>query len=225
MASAVVGAPAFGAQSDNGDSHSAQGQAHKGQGNTQGKAQGTGRKSLHQHSAHGGAGAAAARGGGSDVSLPRPNDFQAQADPDGMANGGVDQPGGTGGVDTTAQDGNNGSGNDVDCEDDNNGVGVPGHCRPKADDSPTGTDSVDQDQQAFAPVVVPDTLVSPPHTGDTVVRGVFGTSAPLTSAAAGILPDTGAGQALLGLAIAAFVALGLGTALVHQGRRTSRSSG
>ena len=57
----------------------------------------------------------------------RPNDWQAQADPDGMDNGGVDQPGGNGGT-VGSQDGNNGSGNDADCEDDNRGRGVPGHC-------------------------------------------------------------------------------------------------
>ena len=54
--------------------------------------------------------------------------WQAQADPDGDENGGVDQPGGTGGT-IGAQDGDNGSGNDIDCEDDNNGITeVPGHC-------------------------------------------------------------------------------------------------
>jgi len=222
LASVGVGTPAFGAQSDNGHGHSAEGQAHK--------AQGQAHKSAHQHSGHGtqGAGGTTAAHGGSGVSLPRPNDFQAQADPDGMANGGVDQPGGTGGIDTTTQDGNNGSGNDTDCEDDNNGVGVPGHCRPKPDttpqspapggDAPAGTDSVDQSQQAAAPVLVPDTLVSAPHTDDTLVRGVFGTSAPPARAAAGVLPDTGAGQALLGLAIGALAALVVGAALVRRGR-------
>lgn len=61
----------------------------------------------------------------------RPNDWQAQADPDGMQNGGVDQSGGTGGT-IGSQDGNNGSGNDADCEDDNRGQGVPGHCKAKS---------------------------------------------------------------------------------------------
>jgi len=60
----------------------------------------------------------------------RPNDWQSQADPDGMQNGGVDQSGGTGGT-IGSQDGNNGSGNDADCEDDNRGQGVPGHCKDK----------------------------------------------------------------------------------------------
>lgn len=57
--------------------------------------------------------------------------WQAQADPDGNENGGVDQPGGSGGLNTDDQDGNNGSGNDSDCEDDNRGKGVPGHCKDK----------------------------------------------------------------------------------------------
>lgn len=43
------------------------------------------------------------------------------SDPDGMSNGGVDAPGGTGGTDQTDQDHNNGCGNDADREDDNNG--------------------------------------------------------------------------------------------------------
>ena len=50
-----------------------------------------------------------------------PNKGNAQHDPDGDANGGVDQPGGDGGEDLADQDGNNGCGNDDDFEDDNNG--------------------------------------------------------------------------------------------------------
>jgi len=73
------------------------------------------------------------------TTFTRPNGWQAQADPDGMTNGGVDQPGGTGGT-VGAQDGNNGSGNDTDCEDDNRGQGVPGHC--KARSTPSQTPSV-----------------------------------------------------------------------------------
>jgi hypothetical protein len=51
----------------------------------------------------------------------------AMSDPDDnglgpdRSNGGADQPGGTGGVDLTDQDGNNGCGNDADREDDNEG--------------------------------------------------------------------------------------------------------
>ena len=43
------------------------------------------------------------------------------SDPDGDSNGGLDKPGGDGGVYTGDQDGNNGCGNDQDFEDDNNG--------------------------------------------------------------------------------------------------------
>ena len=44
-------------------------------------------------------------------------------DPDGDSNGGVDAPGGSGGIDKADQDCNNGSGNDADGEDDNNAGG------------------------------------------------------------------------------------------------------
>ena len=46
---------------------------------------------------------------------------RSAADPDGMTNGGADKPGGSGGVNRSDQDGNNGCGNDADFEDDNNG--------------------------------------------------------------------------------------------------------
>jgi hypothetical protein len=49
------------------------------------------------------------------------NQGKAASDPDGDSNGGVDQPGGSGGDDEWDQDGNNGCGNDDDFEDDNNG--------------------------------------------------------------------------------------------------------
>jgi hypothetical protein len=208
--------PAFGAQPDGGHGHAVAVHAHQASGQAHAH---RGQQKLQQR-------------GGSQVSLPRPNGFQAQADPDGLANGGVDQPGGTGGIDTTTQDGNNGSGNDVDCEDDNRGVGVPGHCRapdtpgtPEQGTAPSGdvpadTGTVDQVQQVAAPSVLPATLVSTPHAAATTVHGVFGTSAPPSRASVGALPDTGAGQALVGLAMAALVALGVGTALVREGRRT-----
>ena len=64
--------------------------------------------------------------------------WQAQSDPDGDENGGIDQPGGDGGHDPKGWDGNNGSGNDPDCEDDNRGKGVPGHCKVRpAEPAPT----------------------------------------------------------------------------------------
>ncbi len=48
-----------------------------------------------------------------------------------MSNGGADKPGGSGGIDQTDQDGNNGCGNDADFEDDNNGNCGGGHKKPK----------------------------------------------------------------------------------------------
>lgn len=197
LVSASIGfaTPAFAEQSDTGQAHSAQGQAHKqankpadhpsgpqsGQG-AEAPPAGNGNDSDHP---------APAQGGGSDVSLPRPNEFQAQADPDGMENGGVDQPGGEGGVDTTTQDGNNGSGNDTDCEDDNRGVGVPGHCKdrpgtvtpPVDEDTPPETETPGDtdtdtpgDTDTDTPVVAPET----PDQGEvlTPVVGPQGTTAP-----------------------------------------------
>jgi hypothetical protein len=228
-----LASPALGAQSGNGNGngngHAVAGKAHAK------SAHHTGRASGHGHST----GTAGSPGGShGQVSLPRPNDFQAQADPDGLENGGVDQPGGTGGIDTTSQDGNNGSGNDADCEDDNNGVGIPGHCRPApvtaaagtpadgTSDITTGagdlaTSTGAQDQLVSAPTLAP--VLSHTATGidQTTVRGVFGTSAPPARAASGVLPDTGAGRGLLPLSIAALAALALGAALVRRGRRTA----
>jgi LPXTG-motif cell wall-anchored protein len=186
---------------------------------------------------HAAANAAPGHQGGSAVSLGRPNDFQAQADPDGMENGGVDQPGGQGGIDTTSQDGNNGSGNDADCEDDNNGVGVPGHCKdrpghvtpPGGPDNP-GTDNSDT-PGTDTPVPGGDVAgpVVQPVAGSAVqvdAPGVFAASAAPTRAtaapAAGVLPNTGAGQALLALALAGIAGLGLGAAMLRQSRRTAR---
>jgi LPXTG-motif cell wall-anchored protein len=250
-----VAAPTFAAQPDNPSAQGqAQSQAHS-QPTTQhatadqpGKTKArTGSRPSASHASS----QAGHQGSGSGVSLDRPNDFQAQADPDGMENGGVDQPGGTGGIDTTTQDGNNGSGNDVDCEDDNRGVGVPGHCKERPAEPPAG-DEVVPSQGG-----VPDETVVPSQDGS--VAGLLTESNQLTTAlatapttsldtalvstptprsvqtstqvraqaahafpAAGVLPNTGAGQALLGLAIAALAALALGGGLVRQGRRTVR---
>jgi LPXTG-motif cell wall-anchored protein len=82
--------------------------------------------------------------------------WQAQADPDGDENGGIDQPGGTGGVDVDDQDGNNGSGNDSDCEDDNRGKGVPGHCKerpskPAQAQEPAGPEKPEKPQKPQKP--------------------------------------------------------------------------
>ena len=191
-------------------------------------------------------------GGGSAVSLPRPNQFQAQSDPDGMTNGGVDQPGGTGGVDTTTQDGNNGSGNDTDCEDDNRGVGVPGHCKVHTNqghqhsgdqtgdvpdtttDVPATTTDVPVLGGADVPVLTPalpgltTAQVSAPGgdssvlTRDNAVAGISTTHATASAAAArpstGILPNTGASAALLGLSVAGLAALAVGGGLLRRSR-------
>ena len=182
--------------------------------------------------------------GSSGVSLPRPNDFQAQSDPDGMTNGGVDQPGGQGGIDTTSQDGNNGSGNDADCEDDNRGVGVPGHCKDRGDEPATpevpgtpdvpGTPEVPDVPLDTTPdqvlAVVPSlTDVSAPAAlpraaGTASVSTTSPAVAGVQAAAAStptVLPNTGAGAALLALALAGLVALALGGGLMRRGRRTA----
>lgn len=205
-------------------------------------------------------------GGGSSVNLARPNSFQAQSDPDGMTNGGVDQPGGTGGVDTSAQDGNNGSGNDIDCEDDNRGVGIPGHCKDKTNQGVDHTGDQTGDQTGEVPgeqtgetpeapavpgadlPVLPTNLpvlagqvltqVSAPFSGtatsavthDSAVAGVSTTHAatPASSAtqaavrtAAGVLPNTGAGQALLALLVGGLAALVVGGGLLRRSRATA----
>ncbi len=157
----------------------------------------------------------------SSVSLPRPNHFQAQADPDGTLNGGVDQPGGQGGLDPTSQDGNNGSGNDADCEDDNNGVGVPGHCR----DEPTEPGPVVPEAAQLPGIdagttladssTVSAPLASPPAGGASSVVVSRGTSTPSV-----VLPETGAAQGMAALAAAGVVAVALGSTLVRRRRST-----
>jgi LPXTG-motif cell wall-anchored protein len=165
-------------------------------------------------------------GSKSAVQHDRPNHFQAQADPDGDANGGVDQPGGQGGVDTSAQDGNNGSGNDSDCEDDNRGKGVPGHCKdkPVTQDKPVTKDHSREAAvlgvQATADTVPAGVAVpkaAAPQAADVLgveaiagtvpeamapetarVLGVEQTAEPTT----GILPQTGAAEYLTMLMLA-----------------------
>jgi LPXTG-motif cell wall-anchored protein len=215
--------------------------------------QGQGRTKPHRSS---GAGHTS---GGSAVNLSRPNGFQAQSDPDGMTNGGVDQPGGTGGVDTTTQDGNNGSGNDADCEDDNRGVGVPGHCKDRpstpgevtgdtpdtVDNSGTDTTGTTTDTSGTgttptdtSTVVLPGALVLPPSVGTGLATDqLTQVSAPTGSSVAGastgtasqaapgpvasILPNTGAGQALLALLVGGLAALTIGTGLLRRARATA----
>jgi hypothetical protein len=218
-ASIGFASPALARQTDGDSGRSEFGRAHSAQGHGYARGHTHPRPASSDHSAAG-------EHGGSGVNLPRPNDFQAQADPDGAANGGVDQPGGSGGVDPTAQDGNNGSGNDADCEDDNRGVGVPGHCTPQPEPvvTPPGDDVIPppSDTDVGVPVavpVVPDTgepVVSPPAASSTAVtqaRAVDGAT---------VLPNTGAGPALFGLALAAVTALLVGAGLARQGRRLPR---
>ena len=220
--------PALAAQSDTGQAHSAHGQAH---------AQ-AGQHRHHQASSHAGH-------GGSGVSLAKPNGFQAQADPDGMENGGVDQPGGTGGVDTTTQDGNNGSGNDTDCEDDNRGVGVPGHCKHRAVSDSTGasdetpapeavqlaTETAAQAGQDLATTFGQPAVSAPesasvqvlaPTSSAAYAGAASGMAAAPAATAASVLPNTGAGQSLPGLAMAALGALALGTGLLRRSRSAVR---
>jgi hypothetical protein len=237
VGSMTFAAPAFAAQHNTGDAHSAYGQAQK-QANRQHHVATSHRGHLHSVGSQ-----TADPGGGSAVSLPRPNGLQAQADPDGMLNGGVDQPGGHGGVDTTTQDGNNGSGNDTDCEDDNRGVGVPGHCKDRPGtvtpptgentppaDTPGGTDVPGETGDAgdVAGPVVPQ---GAPLAAPTGVPSVFAGGSVRTPAAvvagpaarAGVLPSTGASQILLELLIAGVAALAVGAGLTRQSRRSGRS--
>lgn len=246
LAAVAIGfaAPALATQPDTPSAHAATGQAQRPTTKHVDHL-----STSHQHADHTstsqGGGGSSSQGGGSAVSLDKPNSFQAQADPDGMTNGGVDQPGGTGGVDTSSQDGNNGSGNDADCEDDNRGVGVPGHCKDRpatGSEGGTGSPLPGQDETSdqtsdltpqlhLTPslTTVADatgtdsSLVSAPATGQ--VQGEVRTHAAAAHPATGVLPETGAGQALLGLALAALVALGLGTALVRRGRRAAPVTG
>lgn len=229
LGSVALAGTAYADQSPTGRAHSAGAQSAGAQSGTRSHAQSqipsatpaspaNGLASGHpRHRTH-----AAATQGRSPVNLPRPNDFQAQADPDGSANGGVDQPGGTGGADPTSQDGNNGSGNDADCEDDNNGVGVPGHCKDRggspAEVTPDvpGAGDVAPERPALTSVgvlgPVPDN--SSGGTSSSVSRG---TSAPH----AGVLPETGAAGGLAAIALAGVSALVLGGSLVRRRRTAS----
>jgi len=166
----------------------------------------------------------------------RPNDWQAQADPDGMDNGGVDQPGGNGGT-IGSQDGNNGSGNDADCEDDNRGRGVPGHCEDTSSAAqPTAMTPVQPAaagvavaQSAGRPVTRPAELpaevlgisaIRPRTRPHLAAPGqVAGISASLQPS--GLLPNTGAGD-LAPLGTAGGVLLVGGAGLLLWRRRLAR---
>lgn len=162
--------------------------------------------------------------GRSAVAHEKPNDYQAQSDPDGMENGGVDQPGGTGGT-IGAQDGDNGSGDDVDCEDDNRGVGVPGHC----DDDAVESEPTPAEVVVVAETVVEETPIvlgvsAERPAGTELFDEVAGVSAErdgvLGRAVPTILPDTGlaANLALLAALGVALTVVG-GVGLRRRGSR------
>lgn len=70
---------------------------------------------------------------------------KSQSDPDGLANGGADKPGGSGGFDDD-KDGNNGCGNDDDFEDDNNGW-----CGKPVDEEVAADEVFDADAAPWSP--------------------------------------------------------------------------
>ncbi|MFP5322685.1 MAG: hypothetical protein ACLGIC_12680 [Acidimicrobiia bacterium] len=114
------------------------------------------------------------------------NQGNAQSDPDDdgrgpdRSNGGVDQPGGEGGVDQADQDGNNGCGNDDDFEDDNEGLcrgrdGAPGQQDDEGLRCPAGmtepegeelVDGSDDDELADNCVAAEGEVVNNPTTPD-----------------------------------------------------------
>jgi LPXTG-motif cell wall-anchored protein len=167
--------------------------------------------------------------------------WQAQADPDGMENGGIDQPGGNGGYDPKGWDGNNGTGNDPDCEDDNRGKGVPGHCTDRA--ATPASPQVEGESSHETPgltgaspaesTTVTDVLGIERHASSTAAGRApvaAGAAEPAEVAdaaevapaaeAAGVLPNTGADAAVLGLLAGGLAAAGAGTVLVRRGRAT-----
>ncbi len=172
--------------------------------------------------------------------------WQAQADPDGMENGGIDQPGGNGGYDPKGWDGNNGTGNDPDCEDDNRGKGVPGHCkdrpaRPAEAATPGSPSAKPTSPQAEgeSSQETPGLTGASPSDDSTTVTDVLGIERHVSSTAAGrapavadaaeaapaaeaagVLPNTGADAAMLGLLAGGLAAAGAGTVLVRRGRAT-----
>ena len=174
----------------------------------------TGTERSAEAKASGGNGSGSAGGSTSSnsaVQHERPNDYQAQSDPDGMDNEGVDQPGGDGGypIDdqgTKDQDGNNGTGNDLDCEDDNRGKGVPGHCKDKADKAPDVVGGVEgeecpsgwvmgEDGECVKPaddekdVTVVGTVTPPKAPGAQPEAQVLGVEKTATAPSAGFVED------------------------------------
>lgn len=117
------------------------------------------------------------------------NQGKAESDPDGMSNGGVDKPGGQGGVYTGDQDGNNGCGNDNDFEDDNNGnCGGPAHERGRTPTAPEGSTG----RTTPSAPTPPAATVTPEVGGATAGAGATADTCP-TPGTAGTAPTMVAG--------------------------------
>jgi hypothetical protein len=157
------------------------------------------------------------------------NQGKAGSDPDGVGNGGVDQPDGTGGDDRYDQDGNNGCGNDDDFEDDNNGK--CGKASPLTTPSPSPMPS-----SSPPPSVQPS---SPPTPEEDVQGQAQGSGGGDVSAAGETTPDArpsraqprpgGPALAFTGSDIWTLVAVAvglvlLGVALLWLGRRRGSSA-
>ena len=160
------------------------------------------------------------------------NQGKAAHDPDDdgrgpdRSNGGLDQPGGAGGVDLHDQDGNNGCGNDDDFEDDNEGwCGKPEAQAPTAavtppvvPAAPVATAAVVQQEQVAVAATVAE--VTPPAVASGVATEVLGVSIERSdvrptevlgvSHERGSLARTGFDLTSLALVAMALVAAGLG---------------
>ena len=172
------------------------------------------------------------------------NQGKAQHDPDDdgrgpdRSNGGVDQPGGAGGVDLADQDGNNGCGNDDDFEDDNEGwCGKPPAKAPTVEqpriDVPAVTNEVapsgvvtavpaDVASEAAAPAAVAPEVLSASLEAPAIVTEVLGVTlerGPAPAPAAGVLARTGVDLTTFVLAALALVLAGVGC--TRLGRRTA----
>ncbi|HYF46900.1 MAG TPA: LPXTG cell wall anchor domain-containing protein [Acidimicrobiales bacterium] len=144
------------------------------------------------------------------------NQGNAQSDPDGATNGGVDQPDGAGGVDLADQDGNNGCGNDDDFEDDNNGK-CGGPDKVGAAPLPGSSDGDDdEDAGGDEPTDEPSGVDADEADGSEVLDATVERGPVEVAAAAqaddedpGVLPRTGSEIALLTVVGLGLVAGGL----------------
>jgi hypothetical protein len=110
-------------------------------------------------------------------------------------NGGLDQPGGLGGVDPEDQDGNNGCGNDDDFEDDNEGNcgGMPpGNVVTTPVVTPAVTpETTPETTPGTTPVVTPETTpVVTPETTPVVTPGTTPGMTPATMPNGGVIPPS-----------------------------------